>query len=125
MTTQSNALVELERTQTDVNSLRCRFLVPGNLPLFRDHFPTRPVLPAFVIADIVLREAQATWSALEHWQSMPRLKLLLPIDPNVEVTMELERVERDVRFSLVAHTDKGDEPAATGILRFAPTESED
>ncbi len=124
MTTQSNTLVELGRTQIDGDSFRCRFLVPADLPLFRDHFPTRPVLPAFFISDWVLGQTRAIWTELGTWTGMPRFKLLLPIEPSTELSLELQRINDEVRFSVVAHTDEGDKPASTGMLRFAPTQPE-
>ncbi len=124
MKTPKNELVEVEPAQTTLEACQAKFRVPADLPLFRDHFETSPVLPAFFIVDFVVAQVRAAWPGLGPWRSMPKLKLLLPLQPDHVLVLKLRRSTDEVQFSLAVHSEADDAAAATGVLRFAPSPGE-
>ncbi|MBV1862587.1 MAG: hypothetical protein KUG77_29465 [Nannocystaceae bacterium] len=119
MSTANHGLVELESGHPTTQTYRVQFGVPETLPLFRDHFATFAVLPAFVIIDVSLTQAQRLWSSLGTWESLPKLKLLAPIVPGERPTLELKRSGHEVSFSWSVDKDGTKRTVVTGQLRFS------
>ena len=90
--------------------------VPDDLWVFPDHFPSRPILPAYVQLEAVLRRVQRVWPALRPPCRVPALKFSRAITPGDEVVLSLTRIEAIVELAMAMDG----RPCLVGRLEFPP-----
>jgi acyl-coenzyme A synthetase/AMP-(fatty) acid ligase len=100
---------------------RIRIRVPENCGYFRGHFDGLPILPGVVqLSEFALREARQRFPGLGPLSRVSRVKFKRLVAPNDELELALEaKGPNVVQFAL---TVQG-EPAAAGLLHFAPEAS--
>ena len=91
MTTTS---LQLARTHT--TSVR----IPASHPSLAGHFPGRPVVPAVVLLDCVLDEAQRWLGSASSPTALTQAKFTAPLLPEQTAQLELTVQGNELRFGL-------------------------
>jgi 3-hydroxyacyl-[acyl-carrier-protein] dehydratase len=90
--------------------------VPTGHPCFAGHFPDRPIVPAVVLLDCVLREAESWLGTPVTAQALAQAKFTAPLLPDQSARLELELDGTQLRFNLTRDTDS----IARGTFTIAP-----
>jgi 3-hydroxymyristoyl/3-hydroxydecanoyl-(acyl carrier protein) dehydratase len=95
--------ISLANYEESVPLCRADFDLPGAAPIFRDHFPGRPLLPAIgllYLCDWTLRR----WLGADvRIVALRRVKFTNPVQPEVRLQIELTQVDSQ-RLGLVARS---------------------
>lgn len=83
-------------TRTHTTSVR----IPGSHPSLAGHFPGRPVVPAVVLLDCVLDEAQRWLGAAPVATGLTQAKFTAPLLPEQTAQLELTLQGSELRFGL-------------------------
>ncbi|MDH3232185.1 MAG: hypothetical protein OEQ29_01565 [Alphaproteobacteria bacterium] len=92
--------------------------IAGDHPALAGHFPGRPVVPAALLLDVVIRtaEANAQWRIAE----VMRMKFHRPLMPETEFSIRLRPIAGG-RVEVSCHV--GEDPLISGLLRIGAGES--
>lgn len=89
--------------------------VAADHPALAGHFPGRPVVPAAVLLDLVIRIAEAETRC--RIAEVSRMKFHRPAPPGAAFSVRLRPIAGG-RLEVACHLD--DEPLLSGTLRTAP-----
>jgi 3-hydroxymyristoyl/3-hydroxydecanoyl-(acyl carrier protein) dehydratase len=78
--------------------------IPGTHPCLAGHFPGRPIVPAVVLLDCVLGEAQRCFGAAPV-TGLAQAKFTAPLLPEQTAQLELTLHGSELRFSLTRDAD--------------------
>jgi 3-hydroxymyristoyl/3-hydroxydecanoyl-(acyl carrier protein) dehydratase len=98
------------------HSLRCRLRVPGDLPIFTDHFPAVPIVPAVLQIGWVVDLARSCLQVDEPFRGILVIKFRRPVRPGMVLDVSLEnhadRAQVEFDFTVDGQT------ASSGRLSF-------
>lgn len=100
----------------ETNRVTAWFLFDASLPVFEGHFPGQPVLPAIFQIEMVrnvIATARKTAYAIDQ---VTKAKIMRPIRPGEEVTLELTYNDIDGKVNVNARISATGEPAAIILL---------
>lgn len=97
-------------------SLTCRLMVPYDLPVFRGHFPTRPIVPGVVQLGWAVELAHAHELAVGRLTGIVTAKFRRLLQPGMRVDALLERCARRGQLQFVYRL--GNTVVSTGRLQF-------
>ena len=86
----------LQAARTHTTSVR----IPANHPSLAGHFPGRPVVPAVVLLDCVLDEAQRWLESAAVPTGLTQAKFTAPLLPEQTAQLELTLQGNELRFGL-------------------------
>ncbi len=78
--------------------------IPGSHPSLVGHFPGRPIVPAVVLLDRVLGEAER-WLGAAPVAGLPQVKFTAPLLPEQTAQLQLMLQGSELRFSLTRDAD--------------------
>ena len=108
-------MFQFDAIEHDRESLRCRCVIPTDLPCFNGHFPDLPIMPAAAQLDMLsaLLQRHGDWGGDISGGS--RLKFSGRIQPGDQLSIELQRLAPGkLRFSVATATGT----AASGTLQL-------
>jgi 3-hydroxyacyl-[acyl-carrier-protein] dehydratase len=79
--------------------------IPGSHPSLAGHFPGRPVVPAVVLIDCVLVEAERWLGAAVSTSGLAHAKFTAPLLPEQTAVLQLTLQGSELRFSLTRAAD--------------------
>ena len=79
--------------------------IPGSHPSLAGHFPGRPIVPAVVLLDCVLEEAQRWLGAMPAATGLSQAKFTAPLLPEQTAQLQLTLQGNELRFSLARDAD--------------------
>jgi 3-hydroxyacyl-[acyl-carrier-protein] dehydratase len=79
--------------------------IPGSHPSLAGHFPGRPIVPAVVLLDCVLDEAQRWLGAATAATGLSQAKFTTPLLPEQTAQLQLTLQGSELRFSLTRDAD--------------------
>lgn len=79
--------------------------IPGSHPSLAGHFPGRPVVPAVMLLDCVLSEAERWLGAAVSATSLANAKFTAPLLPEQTAVLQLTLQGSELRFSLTRDAD--------------------
>jgi 3-hydroxyacyl-[acyl-carrier-protein] dehydratase len=88
--------------------------IPSSHPSLAGHFPGRPIVPAVVLLDCVLGEAERCFGAAPV-TGLAQAKFTAPLLPEQTAQLQLTLQGRELRFSLT----RGAESVARGTFTLA------
>jgi 3-hydroxymyristoyl/3-hydroxydecanoyl-(acyl carrier protein) dehydratase len=119
-----SGIVELSHERVHDGGLdehRFVLTVPADLPAFEGHFPSSPILPAFIQLSEIVARVNRVCPDLGTWAGASAVKFTSPIRPGAQVVLRLRPGSggQQVRFTVsVANT-----VCASGALTFAVAEA--
>jgi len=75
----------------DLQSLTCRLLVPDDLPIFRGHFPTVPIVPGVVQIGWAVELARAHGLVTGRFKGITTAKFRRLVQPGMSLAARLEQ----------------------------------
>lgn len=100
---------------TDVLTHTASVRIPHSHPCLAGHFPGRPIVPAVLLLDCVLDEAQRWLGAIPAVKGLPQAKFTAPLLPEQTAQLQLTVQGKELRFSLKRDADS----VAQGAFTFA------
>jgi len=79
--------------------------IPGSHPSLAGHFPGRPIVPAVVLLDCVLDEAQRWLGTAPAATGLSQAKFTAPLLPEQTAQLQLTLQGTELRFSLTRDAD--------------------
>jgi 3-hydroxyacyl-[acyl-carrier-protein] dehydratase len=79
--------------------------IPSNHPSLAGHFPGRPVVPAVVLLDCVLSEAERWLGTAPVATGLTQAKFTAPLLPEQTVQLELTLQGSELRFGITRAAD--------------------
>ena len=79
--------------------------IPSSHPSLAGHFPGRPIVPAVVLLDCVLGEAERWLGAAPAASGLSQAKFTAPLLPEQTANLQLTLQGSEVRFSLTRDAD--------------------
>jgi 3-hydroxyacyl-[acyl-carrier-protein] dehydratase len=74
--------------------------IPSSHPCLAGHFPDRPIVPAVVLLDCVLDEAERWLGAAPAVLALPQAKFTAPLLPEQTAQLQLTVQGSELRFSI-------------------------
>jgi 3-hydroxymyristoyl/3-hydroxydecanoyl-(acyl carrier protein) dehydratase len=74
--------------------------IPASHPALPGHFPGHPVVPAVVLLQCVLDEAERWLGTALSVRMLPQAKFSAPLLPEQDAELELRLAGKELRFSL-------------------------
>lgn len=90
----------MSNARTHTTSVR----IPGSHPSLAGHFPSRPIVPAVVLLDCVLAEAERCFGAARV-VGLAQAKFMAPLLPEQTAQLQLTLQHSELRFSLTRDAD--------------------
>lgn len=93
----------------------------GDEPLFRDHFPGRPLVPGVLLLDILRLNAEQALrgsGTAARLVEASRVRFIQPVVPPVRLQARLEREEGNPLVFKAELLVEGQGRAASAVLRF-------
>lgn len=75
--------------------------IPSGHPALAGHFPGRPIVPAVVLLECVLREAERWLGRTLAAQALPQAKFTAPLLPEQSAQLRLTLLGAELRFSVI------------------------
>jgi 3-hydroxymyristoyl/3-hydroxydecanoyl-(acyl carrier protein) dehydratase len=79
---------------------RATVRIPASHPALPGHFPGRPIVPAVVLLQCVLDEAERWLGKALSVRKLPQAKFSAPLLPEQDAELELRLAGKELRFSL-------------------------
>lgn len=86
----TSPMPEILATTHEGDRVRLELRVPGELALFKEHFPEAPILPGVVQIDWAIRLARRHFAWNGAFTALEGLKFQEPIPPETRLTLELD-----------------------------------
>ncbi|GEM_PF-3410692 len=93
--------VDILERRMDKNSLSVKISIPQECVYFEGHFDGFPILPGVAQLSIIRKEIQACWPDLSAPKALRALKFKSPITPNSRIEIVLDRLDKDVKFTII------------------------
>ena len=99
-----------------LRSLSCRILVPLDLPVFRGHFPTTPIVPGVIQVGWAVELARAHGLSRGRFTGISSAKFRRLVQPGMRLAARLEPGTR--QGLLQFRFESGNAIVSTGRLQF-------